>query len=127
MLLSPPHDIPAATLMVGTISTLTPVEDAAPPAVIARRVTPADRALRYLEAGTLGASEPHHVPSRPFVPDLCIASSSLLSVIDPLPIISPLGRGHPFLAIDGSLPHPGGRQSGYPCRSPEPGRTSTLH
>ena len=86
MLLSPPHDIPAATLPVGTTSTLPPVEDAVPPVVIARRVTPAIRALRHLEAGTLGASEPHHVPSRPSVPDLCIASSSLLSVIDPLPL-----------------------------------------
>ena len=86
MLLSPPHDIPAATLLVGTTSTLPPVEDAISPVVIARCVTPGNRALRYLEAGTLGASEPHHVPSRPSVPDLCIASSSLLSVIDPLPL-----------------------------------------
>ena len=63
-LLSPPHDIPAATLKVGTTSTLPPVEDAATPVVIARRITPANWALRYLEAGTLGASEPHHVPWR---------------------------------------------------------------
>ena len=34
----------------------------------------------------MGASAPQHVPSRPAVPDLCIASSSLLSVLDPLPM-----------------------------------------
>ena len=55
MLLSSPHDIPAATLPVGMTSTLPPVEDAISPVVIARRVTPANRALRYLEAGTLGS------------------------------------------------------------------------
>ena len=54
--------------------------------MVARRITPANRALRYMEAGTLGASEPHHMLLRPSVPDLCIASSSLLSVIDPLPL-----------------------------------------
>ena len=54
MLLSPPNDIPAATLPVGMTSTLPPVEDAISPVVIARPVTPANRALRYLEAGTLG-------------------------------------------------------------------------
>ena len=86
MLMSPPHDLPTATLPVGTTSTLPSVEDVAPPIVVARRLTPENRALRYLEAGTLGASEPQHVPSRPSVPDLCIASSHLLSVIDPLPL-----------------------------------------
>ena len=86
MLLSPPHDLPTATLPVETTATLPPMEDVAPPVVVARRVTPANRALRYLEAGTLGASEPHHVPSRPSVPDLCIASLHLLSVTDPLPL-----------------------------------------
>ena len=86
MLLSPQHDLPAATLPVGTTSTLLPVDDVTPPVVVARRVTPANRALRYIEAGTLGASAPRHVPSRPSVPDLCIASSQLLSVIDPLPL-----------------------------------------
>ena len=39
-----------------------------------------------LEAGRLGAFATEHVPSRPAVPDLCIASSSLLSVLDPLPL-----------------------------------------
>ena len=42
--------------------------------------------LQHLEAGRLGASTPQHVGSRPAVPDLCIASSGLLSVIDPLPM-----------------------------------------
>ena len=39
-----------------------------------------------LEAGRLGASATEHLPSRPAVPDLCIASSSLLSALDPLPL-----------------------------------------
>ena len=56
------------------------------PVVIPRRVTPANRPLQHLEAGRLGASTPQHVRSRPAVPDLCIASSSLLAVIDPLPM-----------------------------------------
>ena len=33
-----------------------------------------------------GASTPQHVASRPSVPDLCIASANLLSLIDPLPM-----------------------------------------
>ena len=36
--------------------------------------------------GHLGASTPQHVTSRPAVPDLCIASMNLLSLIDPLPL-----------------------------------------
>ena len=80
MLLSPPHDLPTATLPAGITSTLPAVEN------VAHRLTPANRALRYLEAGTLGASEPQHLPSQPSVPDLCITSSHLLSVIDPLPL-----------------------------------------
>ena len=56
MLLSPPHDLPADTLPVDSTSTLPPVEDTSPPVVITRCVTPANRALRYLEAGTLGVS-----------------------------------------------------------------------
>ena len=56
------------------------------PVVITRRVTPANRPLQHLEAGRLGASTPHHVMSRPAVPDLCIASSNLLSLLDPLPM-----------------------------------------
>ena len=63
MLLSPPHDIPDATLPVGTTSTLLPAEDAVSPVVITRRIIPANRVLQYLEAGHLGASDTHHVLS----------------------------------------------------------------
>ena len=86
MLMSPSHDIPDATVPVGTTSTLPPAEDAVLPVVITCRITPANRALQYLEAGHLGASDTHHVLSRPSVTDLCIASSNLLSVVDPLPL-----------------------------------------
>ena len=86
MLLSPPHDIPDATLPVGTTSTQPPTRNAVSPVVMTRRITPANRALQYLEAGRLGASDPHHVLSRPSVPNLCIASSNLLSVMNPLPL-----------------------------------------
>ena len=60
--------------------------DADSPFVMTRRVTPANRPLQHLEAGQLGASTPQHVMSRPAVPDLCIASMNLLSLIDPLPL-----------------------------------------
>ena len=85
MLLSPSHDISEATLPAES-----PMDqetrDEISPVVIPRRVTPANRPLQHLEAGRLGASTPQHVRSRPAVPDLCIASSSLLSVMDPLPM-----------------------------------------
>ena len=86
MLLSALDDIHIATLPVASSSSLSLVDDAVPIISAARRLTPANRALRFLEAGALGASQPHHVPSRLAVPDLCIASSRLLSVIDPLPL-----------------------------------------
>ena len=85
MLLSPPHDIPEATLPSES-SMDQETRDGISPVVIPRRVTPANRPLQHLEAGRLGASTPQHVRSRPAVPDLCIASSSLLSVMDPLPM-----------------------------------------
>ena len=85
MLLSPPHDIPEATLPAES-SMDQETRDEFSPVVIPRRVTPANRPLQYLEAGRLGASTPQHVRSRLAVPDLCIASSSLLSVLDPLPM-----------------------------------------
>ena len=85
MLLSPPHDIPEATLPAES-SMDQETGDEFSPVVVPRRVTPANRPLQYLEAGRLGASTPQHVRSRPAVPDLCIASSSLLSVLDPLPM-----------------------------------------
>ena len=81
MLLSMPHDIPEVTFPV-----LEETRDEETPAVITRRVTPANRPLQLLEAGRLGASATEHLPSRPAVTDLCIASSSLLSVLDPLPL-----------------------------------------
>ena len=85
MLLSPPHDIPEATLPAES-SMDQETRDEISPIVITRRVTPANRPLQHLEAGRLGASTPQHVRSRPAVPDLCIASSSLLSLMDPLPM-----------------------------------------
>ena len=85
MLLSPPHDIPEVTFPAES-SMDQETRDEVSPVVITRRVTPANRPLQHLEAGRLGASTPQHVRSRPAVPDLCIASSSLLSVLDPLPM-----------------------------------------
>ena len=85
MLLSPPHDIPEVTFPAES-SMDQETRDDVSPVVIPRRVTPANRPLRHLEAGRLGASTPQHVRSRPVVQDLCIASSDLLSVIDPLPM-----------------------------------------
>ena len=85
MLLSPPHDIPEASLSAESSMDLE-TRDVVSPVVMPRRVTPANRPLQHLEAGLLGASTPQHVRSRPAVPDLCIASSNLLSVMDPLPM-----------------------------------------
>ena len=85
MLLSPPHDIPEVTFPAESSGNQETRDDVSP-VVISRRVTPANRPLQHLEAGRLGASRPQHVLSRPAVPDLCIASSSLLSVLDPLPM-----------------------------------------
>ena len=83
MLLSPPRDIPEAALPAGSSMETRDVDS---PVVIPRRVTPANSPLQHLEAGRLGASTPQHVMSRPAVPDLCIASSNLLSLMDPLPM-----------------------------------------
>ena len=85
MLLSPPRDIPDATLPAGSEMEIS-MRDAGSPVVMTRRVTPANRPLQHLEAGQLGASSPQHVTSRPSVPDLCIASANLLSLIGPLPM-----------------------------------------
>ena len=85
MLLSPPRDIPDATLPVGSDMDVS-TRVVGSPVVMTRRVTPANRPLQHLEAGQLGASTPQHVASRPSVPDLCIASANLLSLIDPLPM-----------------------------------------
>ena len=85
MLLSPPHDIPDTDQPAGSNMEIE-ARDADSPVVMTRRVTPANRPLQHLEAGQLGASTPQHVMSRPAVPDLCIASMNLLSLIDPLPL-----------------------------------------
>ena len=85
MLLSLPHDIPEVKFPVESSRDLE-TQDEVTPVVISRRLTPANRPLQLLEAGQLGASAPQHVPSRPAVPDLCIASSGLLSALDPLPL-----------------------------------------
>ena len=85
MLLSLPHDIPEVKFPVESSRDLE-MRDEVTPVVISRRLTPANRPLQLLEAGQLGASAPQHVPSRPAVPDLCIASSGLLSALDPLPL-----------------------------------------
>ena len=85
MLLSPSHDIPEATLPAES-SMDQETRDEISPVVIPRRVTLANRPLQHLEAGRLGASTSQQVRSRPAVPDLCIASSNLLSVMDPLPM-----------------------------------------
>ena len=81
MILSMPHDIPEVIFPV-----VRETRDEDTPVVILRRLTPANRPLQLLEAGRLGASATEHLPSRPAVPDLCIASSSLLSALDPLPL-----------------------------------------
>ena len=85
MLLSPPRDIPEAELPAGSSMEME-TRDVNSPVVMTRRVTPANRPLQHLEAGRLGASTPQHVTSRPAMPDLCIASSNLLSLLDPLPM-----------------------------------------
>ena len=85
MLLSPPHDIPETEQPAGSEMEIE-ARDADSPVVLTRRVTPANRPLQHLEAGRLGAATPQHVRSRPAVPDLCIASMNLLSLIDPLPL-----------------------------------------
>ena len=122
MLLSPPHDVPEATLPAGTTSTESTTCDAVSPVVMTRQITPANRPLQYLEAGRLGASDPQHVLSRPSVPDLCITSSK-----PPVghrsaatrPAISTHGCSHLFLAVDGSPPHTGHRQLRHPRRPSE--------
>ena len=59
------------------------VVDIAPPA---RRLTPANQSLRFIETVALAAADPDCLPSRPAVPDLCIVSSHLLSYIDSMPL-----------------------------------------
>ena len=83
---SPSEDTHTATILVGTSPSVSSADDITQTVSAARRLTPANWSLRLLEAGALGSSQPHHVPCRPAVPDLCIASSRLLLCIDPLPL-----------------------------------------
>ena len=85
MLLLPPRGIPEAELPAGSSMEIE-TRDVDSPVVIPRRVKPANRPLQHLEAGRLGASTSQHVMSQPAVLDLCIASSNLLSLMDPLPM-----------------------------------------
>ena len=71
---------------------VSPVENqlvATPPvgsSLAVRQLTPVNRSLRFLESGSPGASQPHDIQSRLAVPDLCVASTRLLSHIDPFPL-----------------------------------------
>ena len=71
---------------VVSLSSLSSASAAAPSFAPNCPLTPANRSLRFLEAGAPGASQPYNVHSRPAVPDLCIASTRLLSCIDPFPL-----------------------------------------
>ena len=83
---SPPESSHAATIQIGTSPPVASADDITPIVSAARRLTPANQLLRFLETGALGAARPEHVPSRPAIPDICIASSCLLSCIDPMPL-----------------------------------------
>ena len=80
---STPESSHAATGATDSLPPVVSVVDVTQPA---RRLTPANQSLRFLETGALGAARPDCVPSRPAVPDLSIASSSLLSGIDLMPL-----------------------------------------
>ena len=80
---SPPENSYAATGAMDSLPPVVPVVDVIQPA---RRLTPANQSLRFLETWALGVARPDCVPSRPAVPDLSIASSELLSYIDPMPL-----------------------------------------
>ena len=51
-----------------------------------RSITPANRSLQFLETGAPGLSLAHVLTSCAVVPGMCIASTDLLSFIDPLPM-----------------------------------------
>ena len=88
VLSSPLEDIRPTTRLVGASPSVSSADDVIPPVSVVRRLTPGNRSLRFLEAGAVGASRPHHVPTRPAIPDFSIASTRLLSHIDPLPLDS---------------------------------------
>ena len=58
------------------------VPDVAP----VRSLTPANRSLRLLETWAPGSPLTHELASHAAVPGMCIASTDLLSYIDPLPM-----------------------------------------
>ena len=51
-----------------------------------RSLTPANWSLRFLETGAPGSPLTHELASRAAVPGMCIASTDLLSFINPLPM-----------------------------------------
>ena len=75
---SPVEDLTAGELPVDlpSIPVVAPV----------RSLTPANRSLRILETGAPGSPLTHVITSCAAVPGMCIASTDLLSFIDPLPI-----------------------------------------
>ena len=80
MLLSPPRDIPEAELPVGSVMEIE-TRDVESPVVMSRRVTsttPGGRSPGCLYTTTRDVATG--------VPDLCIAGTNLLSLIDPLPM-----------------------------------------
>ena len=76
---SPVDDLPAPStddVPSSSFADVTPV----------RLLTPANRSLRFLETGPPGSPHTHMVSSRAAVPGMCIASTDILSFIDPLPM-----------------------------------------
>ena len=77
------HRLPVEDLAVEELPVdISSVPDIAP----VRSLTPANRSLRFLETGAPGSPLTHELASRAAVPGMCIASTDLLSFIDPLPM-----------------------------------------
>ena len=92
---SPPKNSYAATGAMNSLPPVIPVVDVTQPA---RRLTPANQSLRFLETGALGAERPDCVPSRPAVPDLSIATAILHRPDATRPVVVSHGRHHQHLA-----------------------------
>ena len=75
---SPVEDLTAGELPVDLPSV--------PVVATVRSLTPANRGLHFLEIGALGSPLAHVLTSRAAVPGMCIASTDMLSFIDPLPM-----------------------------------------
>ena len=75
---SPVQDFASAELLVDL--------PLAPVVTPVRSLTPANRSLRFLETGAPGSPLAPVLTSRAAVPGMCIASTDLLSFIDPLPM-----------------------------------------